>query len=186
MNRAFTLMVFMLVLLSLGVGYGLWSSILKANVTVHVLPIKLKVGSWKVFAGYSCGECRGYDVVYLSPDNTTLNIVLGNTIVEYMWVGLIIENTMEVDYYLQNIEVWLRDLSGRYNLTPQVYLYEPVKTGIGNMSYWDGVKCSELPVQGYLTGYPVLVKSGYKMVAWIYLEANLSNVEIGVKVLSNI
>jgi len=186
MNRVFTLMVFVLVLLSVGVGYGLWSNTLKANITVHVLPIKLEIGSWKVFAGYECGECRGYDIVYLSPSNTTLSVIIGDTIIEYIWIGLVVENNRRVDYYLQNIEVWLRDSSGSYNITPQVYLYEPIKTGVGTMPYWGGVKCSDLPVEGYLTGYPVLVESGYKMVAWIYLEINLSNVEIEVRIISGI
>jgi hypothetical protein len=97
MDRVFTLMVFVLVLLSVGVGYGLWSNALKTNITVHVLPIRLEIGSWKVFAGYECGECKGYDIIYLSPNNTTLSVIIGDTIIEYIWIRLVVENNRRVE-----------------------------------------------------------------------------------------
>ncbi|MEM4452590.1 MAG: hypothetical protein QW182_05235, partial [Thermosphaera sp.] len=187
MANIFPLMILLLSLLIIGVGYGLWSDTLKANVFIQVAPSDLDIGSWKVFARFKCGYCIGYDQVYLSPGNDTLHVLIGNSRVQYLWVGLVIENNRALNSYLDNIEVWIVDSSGEYNITPITYLYEPVKTGVGNMPYWGRLTCNDLPVQGYLPGYPVLVKPGYKMVAWLFISLDsleLSNVEVRVKLVS--
>ncbi|MGB9827776.1 MAG: hypothetical protein ACPLSM_04590 [Thermosphaera sp.] len=184
MTNVFIVMMFLLSILLIGVGYGLWSDTLKANVYIHMFPGYLEIGSWKVFARYRCDGCLGYDLTFLSPSNDTLHILIGSRVVEYLWIGLVIENNKEASLYLENMEVKINDTSGEYELTPISYLYEPVKTGIGYMPYWGGVRCSDLPVNGYLAGYPVLVKPGYKMVAWLYVELGLSNAEITVEIVS--
>ncbi|MGB9816240.1 MAG: hypothetical protein ACPLQS_01420 [Desulfurococcaceae archaeon] len=185
MNNPYTIMLIFLVILLLGVGYGLWSSSLKANVYVYMLQTKLEIGSWKVFAIYPDNKCRGFNDIYLSQYNDTLHVLIGNNVVNYMWIGLVIENNKGVIYDLNGISVVLNDSLGEYNVTPLFYLYEPIKTGIGNQPYWDGVKCGDLPVDGYSTVFPLSLKSGYKMVAWIYLELGLSNTEITVKIISH-
>lgn len=185
MTNVFIVITLLLSILLVSVGYGLWSDSLKANVYIYMFPGYLEIGSWKVFAGYRCDGCLGYNLTYLSPSNDTLHIFIGDRAIEYAWIGLVIENNKEVNIYLRDIEVKINDTSGDYNLTPISYLYEPVKTGVGYMPYWGGVKCSDLPVSGYLAWYPVLVKPGYKMVAWLYVELGLSNAEITVKIVSD-
>jgi len=184
LTNVFIVMTFLLSILLVGVGYGLWSDTLKANVYIYMLPGDLEIGSWKVFTGYGCDGCLGYDLTYLSPSNDTLHILFGDTVVEYMWIGLVVENNGEVNLYLEDIKVRINDTSGEYDLTPISYLYEPVKTGIGYMPYWGGVTCPDLPVSGYLAGYPVLINPGYKMVAWLYVELGVSNAEITVEIVS--
>ncbi|MEM4538476.1 MAG: hypothetical protein QXP68_07050, partial [Thermosphaera sp.] len=67
MTNVYVPMIFLLLVLMIGTGYGLWSDTLKANVFIQVAPSDLDIGSWKVFAKFKCGYCIGYDQVYLSP-----------------------------------------------------------------------------------------------------------------------
>jgi hypothetical protein len=186
LNNAYILLLALLAILLVSVGYGLWSSSLRANVYVYIVPSRLEIGSWKVFATYQDSSCRGFNATHLSPKNDTLYIDIGNTVVNSMWIGLVVENNGEIGVDLAEINISLNDSLGSYNITPHYYLYDPIKTGVGNMPYWGGISCSDLPVSGYSSTLPIHIPAGYKMVAWIHIDLGLSNTEIAVKIASRI
>jgi hypothetical protein len=176
-------MITILVILLIGVAYGIWSGTLRVNTYVYMLKPHLDIGSWRIFAVYPSSLCKGFNSAYLSPENDVLHVLIGSDTINTLWVGLLIENNGEKSFDLVGLNVSLIDSMGEYNITPQVYMYGPVNTGIGNQPYWGTVSCSNLPVDNYTSNFPITVPTGYKLVAWLHLDLNISNTEVLVRVI---
>ncbi|MGC8954435.1 MAG: hypothetical protein ACP5N5_06955 [Desulfurococcus sp.] len=163
-----SIIVFALLLIAVitaSAGYSMWYDSLKANIYIHIRKPYLEIGSWKVFAANEY-VCKGVNDVVLSTDNRSLMIHVDNA--STVWVGLVVENNDVVTATLRNINVSIATHEGVVNPVIQIYVYPPVKTGIGNKPYWGEIKCSNLPVPGYIgNSLNIDVEAGFKLVSWI-------------------
>jgi len=181
LKPVFLPMLFILMVLLVGVVYGIWSENLRVNTYISMLKPHLEIGSWRLFAIHPGKTCMGFNSAYLSLENDTLHVLIGSEVVNALWIGLVVENNGELDFKLEGLNITLVDSIGEYNTTPQIYMYGPIKTGIGNKPYWGLLSCSDLPVENYTSSLPVIIPTGYKLVVWLYIELGVSNTELIVK-----
>jgi hypothetical protein len=179
-----SIIVFALLLIAVitaSAGYSMWYDSLKANVYIHIRKQYLEIGSWKVFAANEY-VCKGVDDVVPSTDNRSLMIYIDNA--STVWVGLVIENNDVVTVTLRNINASIATYEGLVNPVIQIYIYPPVKTGIGNKPYWGGIKCSNLPVPGYISNsLNIDVEAGFKLVSWIEIvTGNIGNYTVNISI----
>jgi len=160
-------LIFLMVLL-VSSGLSMWYSDLKADVHIFIKKPLLEIGSWKIFLdnGFSC---KGFDDASLTVDKRRLAVeIYGNA--SFMWVGIVVENNDVLPAVVKGVKVWIDEGTDVVVPSLQVYLYLPIKTGVGNQPYWGSVNCSDLPIQGYLGGGNITLDPGYKLVIWIMVS----------------
>jgi len=160
-------LIFLMVLLASS-GLSMWYSDIKADVHIFIKKPLLEIGSWKIFLdnGFSC---KGFDDASLTADKRRLAVEIhGNA--SFIWVGIVVENNDVLPAVVKGVEAWIEGGMDVMVPSQQVYLYPPIKTGVGNQPYWGSVKCSDLPVQGYLSGGNTTLDPGYKLVIWIMVS----------------
>lgn len=170
---------FTLTLLFISQAYSLWYSKLRANFSVSIGELDVKIGSYKIV---SCCHCHhncseDYSIsANLSSSGYKLTVVFKNIYPKWgSYVGIVIANegTLPAKFKSVNVKpIASLDVLKYFNY--EIKYFGPFSGGDFTKTVWSNIKCCNDIAS--LTGIslPTVFYSSQKIVAWIGLNVNSS------------
>ena len=186
--------VLTLTLLLTSQAYSLWYGKLRANFTVSVGELDVKIGSYKIISCCQCShECpETYSSsANLSPNGKRLTIIFENVYPEWKsYIGIVITNDGTLPAKLKSVNVNIIEDSEILNsFHYEVMYFGPYNKGDFARTVWSNIKCCDDLESLSSTSPPITFYPSQKIIAWIELgidenctkENNTLELEITLK-----